>query len=446
MVTNLKKLPDSQAELIVSLNKSELQVYIDQTERELARGLKMDGFRPGKAPREMVRKQIGEDAIRQEAIELAVKTSLAEAVTKEKLDVLDQLDLKVKENATDKLVYEARFLVMPEVELGPYKNLGVMVNKIAISDKEIQDVIAEVAKSRAVTTEVTRSAQKSDRAEIDFVIRDLTATDLTRTNSGQGAVIEGGASENHPLIVGEGKFVPGFEEQLVGMSVGDKKNFSLKIPADYYQKKIAGRELDFEVTLKRLEEVKVPEVDDKFVQGLGTFGSTTELRQNIEQGLTMEKTEKEKQRVRGDILDKISTASRVELPKILVDRQLDALISDLDQDLHQKGMELGPYLAHLGKTQDELKKEWRKRAEEQTRRSLVARAIAQAENIKVSDKEIEAEAQAAIQQLMLQGHGGAEGPEIMENLNLEALKEKIGRALLNEKIFQFLEKHNTHHA
>lgn len=431
METILKKLPDSQVELTVSLNKSELKEYIDQTEQMLARGFKIDGFRPGKAPRDMVRKQIGENIIRQEAMELAVKNSLEQAIAKEKLDILDQLELKVKENKADKLIYEAKFLVMPEVKLGPYKNLGVKVNKVSVSDEEVSEVIADIAKSRAITTEVKRSAQKGDRAEIDFIVKN------------NGEIIEGGKSENHPLIIGEGKFVPGFEAQLIGMAVGDTRNFSLKIPDDYYQKKIAGKELDFQVTLKRLEEIKIPKIDDNFVQELGAFGSVDDLKKSIVQGLTIEKEEKEKQRVRGIILDKIVTASYVELPKILVERQLNVMIAELDQDLHQKGMELGPYLAHLGKTQDELKKEWRKRAEEQTRRSLVARALAKTENIKVNAEEVEAKAQAAIQQLMLRGKDGAEEPEIAENPNLEGIKEKINRALLNEKIFQFLEKYNV---
>ncbi|MBI4160421.1 MAG: trigger factor [Candidatus Yanofskybacteria bacterium] len=430
MDTSIKNLSDSQAELTVTLEKNELLGYIDKTEKELARGLRLDGFRPGKAPKDAVRKELGENAVRQEALELAVKTSLEKAIVTEKLDVIDQLDLKIKENNSDKLTYQASFLIMPQIQIGPHRDLGVKKYDIDVSQEEVTDVIKEITKSRAVVKEVDRSADKNDRVEIDFTVRD------------GGTVIDGGKSENHPVVIGENKFVPGFEDKLIGMTVGETRNFPLPIPEDYYHKKIAGKNLDFEVTLKKVVEVSTPSLDDNFARSVGNFESISELEQNIKQGLVMEKEQKEKERVRRVILEKIAVQTKVDLPRILIDRQVEAMTSDLDKDLHQKGLELGPYLAQLGKTQEEFKKDLTKRAEVEVKHALITRTIAKEEKIDVSPEEVESEVQTMIQQLMLRG-GESADPEALKNVDPIALKGRVRKILLEDKISEFLEKNNT---
>ena len=269
-----------------------------------------------------------------------------------------------------------------------------------------------------------------DRVEVDFTIKD------------NGTVIEGGRSENHPVILGDGQFVPGFEEQIVGMEKSGTKHFSLKIPADYYQKTIAGKELDFEVAVKKVEDRTVPKLDDEFAKSLGNFHSLKELEASINQGLTTEKETKEKDRVHLAILEKIASATEVKVPPELIENRLDAMLRDLDNELHQKRMELGLYLAHIKKTQDELRREWRPKAELQAKMGLIARAIAKKEDLSVGEEEVNQELQIVLQQYIMSGQGGT-GSEALQNIDPEKLKSKIRDTLLNEKVFEFLEKKNV---
>lgn len=430
MTFTAEKLPDSKVKLVVSLDKKDLFLSVEEAEKQLARDVKLEGFRPGKAPKDMVRKAIGEERLREEALRLAVQSSLAKAMAGEKLEVLDRVGFEIKENSPEKLIYWATFLIFPELVLGEYEGLGIKRNAVTVSDAEVKKILDEALKSRTIFNEVKRPAQMGDRVEIDFTIKD------------NGAVIEGGKSENHPVILGDGKFVPGFEEQLVGMEKGGTKHFSLKIPADYYQKTIAGKELNFEVAVKRVEDETVPKLDDEFAKSLGNFRSLKEAEASINQGLTIEKETKEKDRIRLAILEKIAATTEVKVPPELIENRLDVMLRDLDGELHQKGMELGLYLAHIKKTQDELRRDWRLKAELQAKMGLIARAIAKKEELSVGEEEVNQELQIVLQQYIMSGQGGA-GPEALQNIDPEGLKSKIRDTLLNEKVFEFLEKKNV---
>jgi trigger factor len=411
----------------VSLNREDLISYIKITEKNLAKRLDIKGFRPGKATEDVVRKEIGEEKIKQEALELAISSSLSEILEKENLDVLEQKDLKIKKNSAESLVFEVLVLFFPKVTLGQYKGIALKKNPVSVTDSEVDEVLNSIAKSKSVLTETKEPAKKGDKIEIDFEVKD------------NGILIDGGKSENHPAVIGEGKFVPGFEEQIIGMKTGDDKKFSLKIPADYYQKSIAGKQLDFEVRLKKVENVATPEINDDFVKTLGNFSSLQVLKNSIKHSLILEKETKEKEKARLEIIEKITKDSKLELPAFLVERQLDDMIGDLDSELHQKGMELALYLAHIKKTQDDLRKEWRVRAEEQVKKILVARAIIKAEKIKVSEEELNAGVEEVLQKYIASGQAGSE-KDILENIDPERLKNNIHNSLVNEKMFEFLEK------
>lgn len=437
MTFNIKKLADSQVELTVELDKQDLLKYVDKTEKRLARELKVEGFRPGKAPQEMVRKTVGEEALRQETMETAIRMSLAEVLDREKLDIIDRGDLKIKENPADKLVYQIMLTLFPEVKLGEYKGLVIKRGEISVGDEEVKKVIDDVMRSRATLAEVDRPAQTGDRVEVDFEVKD------------GGQTIEGGKSQNHPIILGEEKFMPGFENSIVGLKKGETKSFSLTVPKDYYQKTIAGKLLNFEVKVNKVEDRVLPRLDNEFAKSVGRFSSVSELEASIKQGLMAEKEIKERDRARLAILQRVVDESKTELPKLLVERQLDSLISGFDNELHQNGLELGLYLAHIGKTQDQLRTEWRSRAENQVKINLIARAIAQAEKLRVSEDDVETELQAVLQSYLTgrmpgvaprPDASGPTGPEALEKVNTEDLRRQISDAMLSERVFEFLEK------
>ena len=423
MLTRLKPVGNSQAELEVELNKEELKEYLEKASENLSQAVSIAGFRPGKAPFEVLRKEIGDQKILEEALEMAVVSSLAKAAQKEKLEVMASSELKIMANTAELLRYAVKLTLYPEVKLGEYKNLKLQKKKVAVEDKEIKEAIQYILKSRAAYQDFAGPAENGHHLEIDFEV------------GAAGQPIEGGKSENHPFVLGKGNFMPGFEEQLLGLKKGEAKEFSLEAPKDYYQKSLAGKKLDFKIKVKALKTVTIPELNSDFIKSLGRFESEEELRKNIVEGIRAEKEQKETEHFRIEVLNKIDLVSKIEVPEKMIERQLDALIANFDRNLHAQGMELSLYLAHLKKSQDDLRKEWRGQAEKQIRQSLILREIGKKENIKVSEEEIE---QAAGGLMMPYAERG----EDQSKINMEEIKQQAGEVIFREKIFQFLEAQN----
>ena len=398
MQTKVKLLKDSEAELFVELDKEELREYLKKTGEKISGLVKFDGFRPGKTPLDVVRKEIGDEKILEEALELAVTASLSKALKKERLEVVSSSGLAISENTVESLKYSIKLLLFPEVKLGSYKNLGLAKKDIKIEDKEIDAAVESLLKMRTEYKDFDGPVERGHHLEIDFTVTE------------SGRLIEGGESKNHPLILGSGGFIPGFEEELIGLKKGENKTFSLQAPKDYYQKSIAGKKLDFKATIKSVKSGKPPELNEDFVKSLGRFNSVDDFKGMVAENLKMEKKRRETDRLRLEILEKVNKTSEVKVPAKMLQEQLESMIANFDKSLHEKGMELGLYLAHLKKTQEDLKKEWHSEAENQVRRGLIMREIAKREGIKVGEDEDEGEGE--------------------------------GDLLLHEKIFEFLEKEN----
>lgn len=408
----------------IELTTEDLKRYIQKAGLELTASIAMDGFRAGKVPLEVLRRKVGDEKILEIAMDLAVKDSFFQAVKKEKLDVVSSFDLKVTENTAQKLKYGVRLLLFPEIKLGEYQNLGITPQPVEIKEEEIREALEYIRRSRATYQEAEGPAETGQKLEIDFEVKN------------GGKAIEGGKSENHPLTLGEGSFIPGFEEELRGMKRGDTKSFFLHAPEDYYQKSIAGKKLDFTVILKSQKAVLLPELNDEFAKSLGNFSSAEVLKRDITQGLKKEKEQKEQERVRLQILDKISEKTIMEVPAQMVEEQLDVMVANFDQSLHERGLELSLYLTQTKKTEGDLRKEWRKKAERQIRHGLIMRAISKVEDITISDEEVN-EAVTGL----LSRYVGSE--EERGKLNLEEVKRRAKESLLNEKVLEYLERVNA---
>jgi len=421
MKVSVEKLKNSEVKLTIDLDEKDLKSYTVEAEKLLSGFLNVDGFRKGKIPKEIVRKEIKEEDIRKEALDIAMRKSFMEVIRKEKIDLLDTIDMKVKKNNAHSFQYEVLLLVFPEIKLGNYKDIEVESEKVNVTNQEIDNALEYIQKSRAQFKDIDTPIKKGDKIEINFEVKST------------GKLIEGGKSDNHPLIVGENKFIPGFEDELINMKKGDKKNFSLKAPKDYYQKNIAGKKLDFNVEIKKVQHILLPDIDDEFAKSAGNFKDIDSLKQNITEGINTEKQAKEKERIRLAILDKIVGSSQLDVPSRLIENQLDLMVTNFDQSLHERGLELSLYLAQIKKTQDDLRKEWHEKAVKQVKTSLILREIGKEEEIKVEDKEV----QLAVNEL-LQDFGSVE--ELQKNVNLKELDNKIRTNLFNDKIIIFLEK------
>lgn len=418
---SLHKNKDTQSELTVTLDASELQAAVKQAMEGLRQAVKADGYRPGKAPDDVVKKLVGEDRVKEEALNIAIEQGVHKAVTEQHLEVMEFGGLDIKENTPDKLVFVAKILLFPEVTLGDgYKKIHIDSKPITVTDTDVEGTLEEIKKMRTEYAPSDAPAQEGDRVEVDFEVKD------------GDTVIEGGKSDNHPVIIGRGGFVPGFEDQIKGMNPTETKHFSLTMPKDYYEKSVAGKTLDFTVTVKKIERPIPVTLDDEFAQGVGNFATFDELKENIRAGILEEKKAKETERVKLAVIDKILESAQVEVPDVLRQRQLDLMMADFDKELHGRGMELGLYLKHINKTQDELRASFVEQADKRVVTSLALREIGKLESIVVTDEEINDrlnEINAAI---------NIDEEMIKRKLGVEELKSRIRQALFDEKVFTFL--------
>jgi len=420
MEIKTNQLKGSEVELEVELSAEELLKYVGQAEKNLGINLEVKGFRKGKVPSDVVRKTLGSKKIREEALSLAVKDSFAQAIEQEGLELIEPTKgVDIKENTGDKLIYNTKVAVLPEFKLPEYKGIEVKKAEIVVEDKEVQEAIDYLRKTKSTYTPSEESAQKGNKIEIDFEIKIA------------GKIIENGVSKNHPVILGNEIFIPGFEGNVVGMKTGEEKIFNVDVPVDYYQKSIAGETIECKVKVNKIEIVSLPELTDEFAKSLGQFKNVDELKKSISGGVRMEKEQKEKQRVRLAILEKIAKNTKLEIPEPLVGKQLDILIQEFGTSLQQRGLELNMYLSSIKKTQDDLKKEWRPQAEKQVKNALILREVAKIEKLVIKEEELNNSLAMFLQQFP--------SPESLKDLNQDVLKRNLYEDLLKEKTLQFLE-------
>ena len=418
----LKKLDTNQTELIVELIRDDLKMYIDRTESEIGKDLQLDGFRKGKVPKELLKKSLDAKQVLESALDLAMKDSLAQVIEKEKLDVLNADKLEIKENTPDKLVYKVMLTIFPEIKIKDFSNFKVAMRAIQVDQKDVDSTMDTIRASRSILHDKDGIVQNGDKVEVDFEVRH------------NGQILDGGISKNHPLIIGGKNFIPGFEDNLLGMKKDEEKSFSLVAPKDYYVKKIAGQKLDFTVRVNNIKLVELPKVDDEFAKSLGNFQNLNQFTENVKNGITEEKKLKEKQRVRLEIINHIIKNSSIVIPEILINQQLDSMVGNLDRDLHANGMELGLYLAQMGKTQDELKKEWRNEAERQVKTVMILHKVAKDNNISASPEEVDEALSTTVQSMVMRGEVDK------ASLDMENMRNSISSRIINERVLDFLEK------
>lgn len=411
-------------ELIVSVPAKELDHFLEIAATELSKGIKIDGFRPGKAPRNVVEQKIGTEKILAHAAEKAVKKTYADLVIQNELDVIGEPKITITKIALgNDLEYKAIVSVMPKVTLGDYRKEVKKIEKEeekGISSDQISRELENLAKSRAKLITVNRPLKKGDRVEIDFEVKIA------------GKTIEGGSSKNHPLTVGENYFIPGFEDSLIGMKEKEEKEFELDFPADYHKKDLAGKTAKFNVKIGLVQKKDIPEINDEFAKSLGNFENLDKLKASLKEGMAEEQKRKNKDKWRTRAIEAIVKASQMEIPDILVDTELNKMESEFEQNIAQTGMNLDAYLENVKKNRDDLRKEWQETAEKRVGSALVLKEIALVENVAVESNEIEEEMNKVLSYYK-------SFPDMEKNVDMQRLHDYAKGMLINEKVFQFLE-------
>ncbi|HXK36240.1 MAG TPA: trigger factor [Candidatus Paceibacterota bacterium] len=408
-------------EATIELDAAELNAYVEHVSGAMAGSVTVPGFRKGKAPKDRAEQALDDAAVREEALQHALEESFTKAVAQEGWDVAGTADLSIKRNDNAGLAYAVSVQLWPPVTLPDLATIKVPRKEVTIADAEIDETIETVRGLRATFLEKTGTATEGDRVEVDF---DATL---------DGKPLEGGSSRNHPLIIGGKSFMPGFEEHLIGLAVGMEKQFTLTAPADYYEPKLADKEVVFKVTMRRVQAVLKPAIDDAFAKTAGSFADLAALRTSIADGLRREKEDKEHQRLQLAILDAIAGAAKPETPDFMIDRELNDMLARFGRDLQQRGMALPIYLARMNTTEEKVKEGWRKDAERQVRITLVLRQLAKDRNVQASSDEIDTTAQAAIAELVKQGQEA-------EQIDVSQLRGVIAERIVRDRLLALVER------
>ena len=337
MKTTVTHESDTRVKVMIAADHAELAAAEQVALKRLAKTAKVNGFRTGHVPLEIVKKHADANALAQETLDAALNRAVAEAFLSNDLQVLARPEVEIKKYVPGELLeFTAEADVLPEVKLVNYKKLKVKKAAVNVDKKEIDEVIERIQKGLSEKKEVKRAAKIGDETVIDFV------------GKKDGEAFHGGTGKDYPLVLGSNSFIPGFEDALVGLKAGDTKDVKLAFPKDYHVKDLAGQDVVFEVTVKKVNSVKLPALDDKFAAKAGSFTSMEDLRSDIKAEIAAQAERRAKDDLKDELVKQLVAKSVVSVPSVLRDDQIRSLEQDLRQNLMYRGRTLEQYFKEKG--------------------------------------------------------------------------------------------------
>ena len=414
-------LPKSQAELTIEISVEETQPYIDAAAAQISKQVEIKGFRKGKVPYEVLAKEVGEQAIYEEAFNAIVEATYSDAVDQEKLQVVGRANIDIEKLAPgNPVVYKAIVPLMPEVKLGDYKKLKSKKEKAEFDEKKYEKTLKDLRTMRAKEKLVDREAKDGDKTVIDF---DLQVN---------GVSIEGGKGEKQPLTLGEGQFIPGFEENIIGMKKGEEKKFDVTFPKEYHKKDLQGVKASATVTLQDVYEIELPELNDEMAQEMN-FKTVELLEQEIRKNIEKELKQEIQEKFESALIEELVKKSEFdELPDQLIDEETQKMLGELKQNITPQGLKFEDYLQHLDKTEEGLKEGFVDQAQMRIKAALVMREVAIAEDIKIDAKKVDEELEQMKKVY-------AQMPEMVQEIESPAHRARMENALMHKATFEVLE-------
>ena len=384
-----------------------------------AKYFNIPGFRKGKAPMMMVEKFYGSEIFYEDAFNEVVPEVYDEAIKAEKLDVVSHPDINVEQIGKGKdLIFTAIVQTKPEVKLGKYKGISLEKTTYKVTKEAVDNEINRMAErnSRIVTVS-DRPAEMGDTTVIDF------------EGSVDGNKFEGGAAKNHELVLGSNTFIPGFEEQVVGMKIDEEKDINVKFPEEYFSKELAGKDAIFKVTLHEIKKKELPEIDDEFAKDVSEFDTLKELKADTEKKLQEEQDNKAKNELDEAAVKAVSDISEVDIPNGMIDMELESMMEDMNRRLSYQGMNFDQYLQMIGKTREDFKKDNEEAAKTSCKMRLVLEAVYKDAKLEVTDKEVD-EKLAELATMY-----GRKTEELKDN---EELISRINETIQSEKSIKYI--------
>ena len=409
----------NEVKLEITIEAEKFENAIKKVYFKSAKYFNIPGFRKGKAPQNIVERYYGKEIFYEDAFNELVPDEYEKALEENKIEAVarPKIDIVKMEKGQD-LVFTAIVATKPEVELGKYKGIEIEKIEYTVEDEAIESELKSMQEknARLITVE-DRAVEEGDTATIDF------------EGFVDGVAFDGGKAENHDLEIGSGSFIPGFEDQIVGMKIDEEKDIIVTFPEEYFSKDLAGKEATFKVKLHEIKKKEVPELDDEFAKDVSEFDTLAELKTSIKEKLEKQMQDKAKYEKEQAVINAVCESAKVDIPEGMVALEIDNMVKDMEQRMSYQGLKLEQYLKMLNKTEEEFRKEYEPQAIEAIKSRLVLEAIVKKEDLKASEEEITEKIKE-----MAKNYGRKED-ELLEN---ESVKKYIEQGIVNEKAIDLL--------
>ena len=410
----------NEVKLEITVEAEKFEEAIKKVYFKSAKYFNIPGFRKGKAPMQIVEKYYGKEIFYEDAFNEVAGEALEEAVKENKLEVVSRPDIEVTQIEKGKdLIFTAVMQTKPEAELGKYKGIEIKKIEYNVSDEDIEHELGHMQEhnSRLISIE-DRPVESGDIATIDF------------EGFVDGVAFEGGKAENHDLEIGSNTFIPGFEDQIIGMKIDEEKDINVKFPEEYFSKELAGKDATFKVKVHEIKKKELPELDDEFAKDVSEFDTLKELKADIKAKKEKQNEERAKYETQDAVIKAVCEKMKVEIPSGMIEMEIDNMLKDIENRLSYQGLKLEQYLQMMGKTEEDMRKEYEPQAIEGIKSRLALEAVIKAEKIEATDKEIEEKMKE-----MAKNYGKENDEEFMKNENV---KNYIKQGIESEKAMDFL--------
>ena len=412
----------NEVKLELTVEASKFDEAMKKVYFKTAKYFNIPGFRKGKAPMNIVEKYYGKEIFYEDTFNDLAPEVLEEALKENKIEAVSRPDVDIKQIGKGQdLIFTAIFQTKPEAELGKYKGIEIKKIEYNVKDKDVEHELEHMQEHNARLISIDdRPVQNGDTAVIDF------------EGFVDGVPFEGGKAEGHELVIGSKTFIPGFEDQIIGMKIDEEKDINVTFPKEYFSKELAGKDATFKVTVHEIKKKELPKLDDDFAKDASEFDTLDELKKSIKERLEKEFTDKQKYETEDAVVKAVTENIKVEIPSGMIETEVENMLKDIETRLSYQGLKLEQYLQMLGKTEEEIKKEYEPQATEAVKTRLMIEAVIKAEKIEADIEEIDEKIKE-----MAKNYGKENDEEFIQNENV---RKYIEEGIKSEKAIEFLVK------
>ena len=421
MSTTVEKISSNKVKLSFDIDAAKFDEAMGKAYIKVRGQVAIPGFRKGHAPRKMIENMYGEGVFYDEAFELIFDEVYGPAIDENKLEVVDRPQVDIQQIGTGKnLQFTCEVFVKPDVTLGEYKGVEVKKEHTLVTEDEVN---AEIEKER--------NKQAAEVSVDDRAVAEGDTVNLDYSGSVDGVKFAGGTAEGQTLKIGSHTFIPGFEDQMVGMNIGEEKDLNVTFPTEYHAPDLAGKEAVFHVKVNSITETQLPALDDDFAKDISEFDTLDAYKADVRAKLEAQAAERDNNAFTNAVIEKVMANATVEIPDAMVERQIDSMVRNFEARLAQQGLKLADFMKYTGQDEKSFRNQYRDQAEKSVRANLVLEAVENVEKFEAAEEEIDAEIEKFAKQI------GQNVEDLKKNLT-EGDREYFKADVIRDKAVKFL--------